>query len=513
MKTKILSLVILLSMVWYVRAQDPKPTPVPSQAAGGAAATTEPTFRLVRSVAGTKIVQDSGRLVIEDPRTVFYAPADKDIIVYFTWEGPPGQHHFEGMWKNPSSRVMMTSEFDYKSADRRFGGYFKMSPGEAPTPGLWTLEARIDGETAGSHQFEIVVAPRPENVGNAKTRRALGPSEIYNRAAAASVLIENINAKGARRNIGTGFFIGPGRLLTAFQVIDAATKVRVAGPQGRMIEVTDVLAFNRRQDWIVLKVPLENMPALERNTSEAPGVGERVYFLDVPAEGNRVLVETSLIGKQDLGPAGDRINIADTTNRRAVGSPLLNEYGEVIGLIGGTLVPGAAFLEDLAFGARSNSLGMTSRGTLAVPITLINDSTTASTTIDGLLRDGQFMPALVSTQSVLSGTLARTVNKKADPPNPIDEKIEFSRANPQGVLFLTWLPKEKHKGYPSLRLYDLDNKLIGEMLNKKKITVDPNKISYSLWELNLAQLQPGIYRIDVLLDGDFVYRTFFRMVE
>src|SRR6185369_824236 len=502
MKTKIFSLVILLSVVWCVNAQDPKPTPVPPQAAGGGAAMIEPTFRLVRSVAGTKIVQDSGRLVIEDPRTVFYAPADKDIIVYFTWEGPPGQHHFEGMWKSPSSRVMMTSEFDYKSADTRFGGYFKMSPGEAPTPGLWTLEARIDGETAGSHQFEIVVAPRPENVGNAKTRRALGPSEIYNRAAAASVLIENINAKGARRNIGTGFFIGPGRLLTAFQVIDAAAKVRVAGPQGRMIEVTDVLAFNRRQDWIILKVPLENMPALERNTSEAPGVGERVYFLDVPAEGNRVLVETSLIGKQDLGPAGDRFNIADTTNRRAVGSPLLNEYGEVIGLVGGTLVPGAAFLEDLAFGARSNSLGMTSRGTLAVPITLINDSTTASTTIDGLLRDGQFMPALVSTQSVLSGTLARTVNKKADPPNPIDEKIEFSRANPQGVLFLTWLPKEKRKGYPSLRLYDLDNNLIGEMLNKKQITVDPNKISYSLWELNLAQLQPGIYRIDVLLDGD-----------
>jgi hypothetical protein len=123
------------------------------------------------------------------------------------------------------------------------------------------------------------------------------------------------------------------------------------------------------------------------------------------------------------------------------------------------------------------------------------------------------MPALVSTQSVLSGTLARTVNKKIEPPQPIDEKIEFSRANPQGVLFLTWLPKEKRKGYPSLRLYDLDNKLIGEMLNKKKITVDPQKLSYSLWELNLAQLPPGIYRIDVLLDGDFVYRTFFRMVE
>jgi S1-C subfamily serine protease len=513
MKTRIFSLVILLCASWCVKAQDPKPTPVPPQAAGGGAAMTDATFRLIRSVAGTKLIQDSGRFVIEDPRTVFYAPADKEIIVYFTWEGPPGQHHFEGMWKNPSQRVTMTSEFDYKSAERRFGGYFKMSPGDAPAAGLWTLEARIDGETAGSHQFEIVVAPRPENVGAKPVRRALGPSEIYNRAAAASVLIENINAKGMRRNVGTGFFIAPGRLLTAFQVIDAAAKVRVAGPQGRMIDVVDVVAFNRRQDWIILNVALENMPPLERNTAEAPAVGDRIYFLDVPAENNRVIVETSVIGKQNLGPAGDRLNIADTTNRRAVGSPLLNEYGEVVGLIGGTLVPGAAFLEDLAFGARSNSLGMTSRGTLAVPITLVNDSTTAATTIDGLLKDGQFMPALVSTQSVLSGVLARSVNKKTEPPQPIDEKIEFSRSNPQGVLFLTWLPREKRKGYPSLRLYDLDNKLVGEMLNKKKITVVPNKLSYSLWELNLAPLSPGIYRIDVLLDGDFVYRTFFRMVE
>lgn len=472
----------------------------------------EPTFRLVRSVAGTKLLQDSGRFVIEDPRTVFYAPADKEIIVYFTWEGPAGPHHFEGLWKNPSSRITMTSEFDYKSEQRRFGGYFKMLPGEAPAPGMWTLEARIDGESAGSHQFEIVVAARPENVGTATTRRALGPSGIYNRAAASSVLIENINAKGARRNIGTGFFIGPGRLLTAFQVIDGAAKVRVAGPQGRMLEAVDVIAFNRRQDWIVLNVALENMPTLERNTADTPGIGDRIYFLDVPAEGNRVLVETSLIGKQSLGPAGDRFNIADTTNRRAIGSPLLNEYGEVIGMVGGSLLPGQAFLEDLAFGARSNSLGLTSRGAMAVPITLVNDSATASTTIDGLLKDGQFMPALVSTPSVLSGVLARTVNKKAVPPQPIDEKIEFSLANPQGVLFLTWLPKEKRKGYPSMRIYDLDNKLIVEALNKKKITVDPNKLSYSLWELNLAPLSPGIYRIDVLLDGDFVYRTFFRIV-
>ena len=471
----------------------------------------ESPFRLVRSVSGTKLLQDPARYGVEDPRTVFYAVTDKEIIVYFTWEGRPGPHHFEGLWKNPAGRVVMTSEFDYKPEHSRFGGYFKMSPGDAPATGLWVLETRIDGETAGSHTFEITTA-RPENVAVTPARRFLTPSEIYNRAVAASVLIENITAKGVRRNLGTGFFIGPERLLTAFQVIDGAAKVRIAGPQGRSIEVTEVLAFNRRQDWIILKVPFD-MPALQRDADGASVVGNRSYFLDVPAEGNRVLVETSLIGKQNLGgPEGERLNIADTTNRRAIGSPLLNEQGEVIGFVGGSLT-GSAFLEDLAFGARSNFLGMASRGTLAVPISLVNDSTVNATTIDGLLRSGQFIPPLVTTQSVLSGVLARAVNKKANPPQLVDERIEFSRANAQGVLMISWMPREKRKGYPSLRLYNLDNNLISETLNKKKISVDPNKLSYSIWDLSFAALAPGIYRMDVLLDGDFVWRTFFRMVE
>jgi hypothetical protein len=200
-------------------------------------------------------------------------------------------------------------------------------------------------------------------------------------------------------------------------------------------------------------------------------------------------------------------------SRRAVGSPLLNEYGEVIGMVGGNLLPGAAFLEDLAFAARSNYLGVTSRGTLAVPINLITESGATATTISGLANSGQFMPALVSTQAVLSGTLARTINKKSNPPQPIDEKIEFSRADGQGTLLITWLPMEKRKGKPSLRLYDLDNRLINENESKKKITINPQKISYSTWDFNLGTLSAGIYRFDVAIDGDIVWRTFFRMVE
>lgn len=218
--------------------QETKP-PSASQTGGGGRA-AEPTFRVVRSASGTKVVEQGGRYAIEDPRTVFYAPNDKQIVVYFTWEGPAGPHHFEGLWKNPDGKVAMTSDFDYQPDQSRFGGYFKMLLGDTPATGVWTLEARIDGETAGAHNFQITIAPRPVNASTTISRRLLSPPEIYNKAAVASVLIENINAKGARRNVGTGFFIAPDRLVTAFQVIDGAAKVRVVNSQGNFIEVTEI---------------------------------------------------------------------------------------------------------------------------------------------------------------------------------------------------------------------------------------------------------------------------------
>ena len=302
MKIQLLLITLILSVSG---SQQPttaqqQPTTTASQASGGGGKPLEATFRAVRSVSGSKVIEQGGRYTVEDPRTVFYAPADHQVIVYFTWEGPAGAHHFEGLWKNPDGKVAMTSDFDYKPEQPRFGGYFKMLLGDTPTTGVWTLEARIDGEGAGAHTFQITMTPRPDNLPAEPARRLLSAPEVYSRAAAASVLIENINQKGGRRNVGTGFFIAPNRLVTAFQVIDGAAKVRVVTPQGNSIEVSEIVARNRRQDWVILGVAVDNIKPLERAAADSWAVGDRCFFLDAPAEGNRVLVEASPIGKQNL---------------------------------------------------------------------------------------------------------------------------------------------------------------------------------------------------------------------
>src|SRR5574337_1279729 len=86
----------------------------PGQITGGVQA-AEPKFRLVRSVSGSKGAQQGGRYVIQDPRTVFYIPEDRQVIVYFEWEGPIGLHRFEGLWKNPESKVAVLSDFWYEA--------------------------------------------------------------------------------------------------------------------------------------------------------------------------------------------------------------------------------------------------------------------------------------------------------------------------------------------------------------------------------------------------------------
>jgi S1-C subfamily serine protease len=489
------------------QAQVASPSPSPS---AGAARATEPRFRVIRSVSGTRIHQESGRSEVEDARSVFYIPADKEVVVYFAWEGPAGKHHFEGIWQNPSGKVSLISVYDYQTETRRFGGYFKLLLADAP-PGGWLLEARIDGEPAGAHAFQVVSAERPENVVSA--RRLLSRAEIYNKAAAAAVVIENIDQRGARRLVGSGILISPGHVLTAFEVIDGATRVRITATQGKPTEVTEVLAWNRRQDWAILSVPADNAATVLPRAADPLAIGDRCYLLDMPAEGNRVLLETSLIGRQNLDRGNERLNIGDTFDRRAVGSPVLNDYGEIIGLAAGGLLPGAPFIGDAVLSYRNGSLASPTRGALAVPIELVAEAGATPTTIANLAASGQFTPVLAGNQIILNGALARDLNRKANPPQTIDEKSEFSRSDSRAVVFLTWMSREKRSGIPILRVYDLDNRLVTEDAGKKKFNFGANAISYSFWDLELTRLPPGLYRLDVLLDTDTVWRTFFRMIE
>jgi S1-C subfamily serine protease len=461
---------------------------------------------------------------VDDPRTDFYVPhadqGDKQVLVYFTWEGPLGQHHFEGLWKNPDNKVMVVSEYSYQTDKRRFGGYFTLTLSETIQTGIWTIEARIDGESAGTHTFQIIDKAPP--LKPLPARRPLTRAEIYQRAAAATVSIENLNSKGEKQRVGVGFLEVGGLLITAFDVLDGASQIRVVTADGKRSEISDLLAWHRWHDWGILKVSAADLPAqallrppIPENGAAASeiSIGDHVYSLDVPVEGTTVLLETSVVGKRNLGKGGERLIIADPLHRRAIGAPLLNEYGEVVALITGNPIPGGGLLQDLNVVGPA-TLGNNLRGSLAVPIALTPlTAGPGSTPLRELASSGQFEPPLSGSRNIMRATLSRGVNRKGDVAEGIDERSEFTRSDQQAVVVIGWYPKEKLKGLPALRIYDLDNRLLSEDKAKKPLNLNANKLAYSIWQLPLAQLSPGTYRIDVLLDVDATWRTFFRIAE
>ncbi len=241
---KFLRLLLALALLpTILHAQAPETQQSAQPAAGGLAPTGQ-KFRVVRSMAGTSGRQVGDKLVIDNPQTIFHLNQDHKVIVYFEWEGPIGPHKFEGLWKNPEGNVVMVSDFAYTAAGTQFAGYWTMLLSGSETVGIWTLQARIDGEDAGSYPFQLVTEPgAPSPAPTAPVRQPLSPDALYQRALSAIVFVDKYDAAGKMVLRGSGFYLDDGRVVTAFHNIDGAKFVRLTLADGRVAQLTQALVL------------------------------------------------------------------------------------------------------------------------------------------------------------------------------------------------------------------------------------------------------------------------------
>jgi hypothetical protein len=61
-----------------------------------------------------------------------------------------------------------------------------------------------------------------------------------------------------------------------------------------------------------------------------------------------------------------------------------------------------------------------------------------------------------------------------------------------------------------MTLYDADNHAVVQS-KPLKLTLNPSALTTTNWQLNVAALQPGVYRVDVSLQDELVWRGFFRV--
>ena len=480
------------------------------QGTGNAQSQTSP-FRLIRSTAGSKEITKGEQYIIQDPRTVFHVPDDHQVIVVFEWEGPPGLHHLQGSWVDPSGNAESVGNVDIQAPGAEFQCSWTLNIPDSVKQGLWALETQIDGRPAGVQTFQILAGA------DARKEPAPPPAaaEVYEHAVAASAFIDSLDANGEAIRRGSGFSVGKGELLTAFQVIDGASSLRIEFPDGQEATTKQVLAWNRRQDWAILKIDGSKAKLLERAPLKSWKVGDDGYLLGSPNENSRTIEHVGITGIEELTDAGERINTSWYGGTRTIGSPLLDSYGRVIGVLGGSLFPGMETLREEVMGTYTFSgQGVDSDvAPLVVPISLVPEEINAKSpsTLDEL-AESQFVEPLPRNREA-TGTLCRDVQRVGDVAiTPVGATTQFSRTHDTLALVITWTPDKKAKAPLQLRIFDLDNHTV-EQTRPAKIELRPQVTAYTGIKLPIAALKPGTYRADLLLGDDPEWRAFFKVTE
>ena len=246
------------------------------------------------------------------------------------------------------------------------------------------------------------------------------PGGMYARANAATLTIEALDGTGRTLHRASGFPAGEGRVITAFQAVEGAMRLRVAGlPGGAAIESDRLLGCNRTDGRSSRRRTWSRWPW----GSIARGAGR--WAIAVSSSRSRRGWKPRDHGDDDRGRAqdfpgrGSRILLSSAFGHLSVGAPLAysDEYGEAIAVLGGTLAPGTGLPPGafLSYGPAATSQ------TMAAPTVAVSELDGPGETLAALGAPGVFPPPLVGPRNVLTGTIARAVEKQNDVPIAIDE--------------------------------------------------------------------------------------------
>ena len=456
-------------------------------------------IRLIRAEVGSKGTPKGDTFVIEEQRDAFDLAKDKEVIVAFEWDGPPGTHRCELSWIAPDGSIGLQTRLDLTAKGRRFSGYWSLLLSATMAPGLWAAEVKVDGAANGSRTFRVVGVP---------AARLLRPDEIYKLASESTLLIEARLPQGAEPRSFSGFAIGEDAIVTTFGAINAAQELLITFADGSRAKTDEVWLSSRALDWALLKVPVPNTQR-RLPVGEAAKVGDTCAFLNI-AEGQKELAPCSVLGVNTSAPVR-RLTVSNRPSQAAFGGPLLNASGQVIGMIGADSQPGGAAFED-AGGALRVGTRLPRSALLVMPVDGIHRSEDPASfqKLASFWERGLFIPLVTASRYVRYGFLS------AGASNPSGDRVrgtsdsEFSARDGVLTALLQWEPPEKIEGLISHRCYDMSNRLLVEG-KPRKATLRPGTLTNSSTQVDIAGFTPGDYRLDILFGQDVAWRGYFRI--
>jgi TonB family protein len=145
--------------------------------------------------------------------------------------------------------------------------------------------------------------------------------------------VTTFDSKGNLLRTESGFFISPdGRFVTTGHAIEGGVNAVAKTADGGIYNVSGVLTVSKSADLAVLKAevkPQKLLRFLDLNKTGELSVGARVAVVGSTLAGTDGSARETTIA----GQSSERLEIAGATAASSVGSPVVNENGDVVGII------------------------------------------------------------------------------------------------------------------------------------------------------------------------------------
>ena len=176
------------------------------------------------------------------------------------------------------------------------------------------------------------VVNQPPQVGPVQTSSSqLGNLEAKVRPSV--IWVSTFDAKGNLFRTESGFFISAdGRFVTTAHAIEGGVNAVAKTAEGGIYNVSGVLSSSKSADLAVLKAeikPQKLLRFLDPNKTGELSVGAKVAVVGSALAGNEGAPREATI----TGHSSDRLEIAGPTAVSSVGSPVVNENGDVIAVV------------------------------------------------------------------------------------------------------------------------------------------------------------------------------------
>ena len=453
-----------------------------------------PTVQVLKIAAGPSGAEANGVFTLSEERARFSRIEDREVFVHFQWEGLPGTHRLEAVWRSPDGTSTANSVVEYAAKTRRFGAYWRFMLSPTMQLGTWAIEAKVDGEPAGRFTFEVIDSGPPAGT---PVRRAMTQAEIYERLSRSYVGFHRDPGGGREADATGGVVVDDATVLTTLLTFDGVASVEALVPGGQRHPIDTIKDASRPAGWALVGAPVAASSALAP-APQPPRVGDRCFSMQRSAGGGLVLLEGQITGvAQGGGWIAAFVNGAAT-----LGAPVTNEFGELLGILGRTPT----------FDMRGVRAGATVEfgHVPIVPLGAVPKRASAPMTLAELRTKGLVLEPLVGDVHVLSGGFAAEVGR-AQVVSLEDQRQEFSAADKEFVVFVTWAPRTRLRGSAVIQVRDSNNQVVAESKPRK---LDVREKDLTLFSARLPVFKtPGTYRAEVLLDGKPAWRGYVRITQ